>query len=557
MSDMDMGVDSTTASVHYVNEAGVSEDVMADIQKNQEIASAISNWMQRATSSRNSRSYDVFQRSKYQGNDHIFAQMGQCAAAVENDDVLSTLSDTLESLFFQRMRFEMDDEDQEDIWNQIAADIDFDTRFKQFFREVFKVSQCYVGIWWQRKTYRVRTPVLQEGDIDPATGKQVERGPGNRQKKKRFEVIAPTAMTVFDPTKVVPVGNMMFGNERFAYIATKDESDAFEAVMSGDAVDPTVLQLLEGRYQPSEADKKSLGDIGIDIKNLWLFKKDSLFRFTATKADYERFAPVRLKTILEVLDMKQHLRASDRATLIGSTNFIVVIKKGSEKYPARQGEIDNLQEQARVVSRMPILVGDHRLSVEIVTPKLDHTLSAERHWALDSRLVFRAVQSLSPTQQSWAERSAGSNVSEHSRVVALGLESKRSNMVRVLQRRVFAVAMEKNPDQFTEMPHIAFSPKRVTLSLDHNFLNSILKLRDRGDMSRESLLEEVDYDQDVEARRRLQEREVYDPIFQTAVPHSAPGANPFTDGQKGGRPPGVEEENPRAQKGTGEGGKDA
>lgn len=534
---------STPPRVSYVNEAGIPEEVAESVVRSQDVASAIESWMKKTNIPRG-RQYDVFQRNKWSGVDHIFAQMGQAAAAVENDDILSTLADTIEGLAFQKMRFEMDDEDQQDIWNQIARDLNMDEFLKKMWRELFKTSQVYVGVWWDRRSYTVRTPAIQEGDIDPETGKPVDNpGKGNRKRKKRFDVIVPSALTVFDPTKVIPVGNLMFGRERFAYHASRDEHDAFESVMSGQAIDETILRLIERKYEPGRGEAGVLGDLGVDADRLWLFKKQTCFRHTLTRADYERFASVRLKSVLEVLDMKQHLRASDRATLIGSTNFIVVIKKGSDKHPARQAEIDNLKEQARVVARMPILVGDHRLQVDIVTPSREHTLDEDRYWALDSRLVFRALQSFSPSALSSGQNS--SQVSELSRVVALGMESRRHQMARTLESDLFATAVDLNPSQLDERPKLAFTPKRITLQIDAQFIKAILELRDRGDISRETMLEEVDYDQDVEAMRRMREKMVYDPVFQSQVPHSSPDSNPFADGRSGGRPPGKTETQPR------------
>ena len=54
--------------------------------------------------------------------------MSQCAWAVENDDILSTLADVVEGLMWQKMRFELFDRDQQDMWNQWAAEVNLDGR---------------------------------------------------------------------------------------------------------------------------------------------------------------------------------------------------------------------------------------------------------------------------------------------------------------------------------------------------------------------------------------------------------------------------------------------
>jgi hypothetical protein len=552
-------VTGTTPSVHYVNEAGVSEDVVDDLKTNREIASVIEKWSQ-SLSANAPQSVDMFNRARWQTAKHIFTEMSQCAWAVENDDILSTLADVVEGLMFQKCRFELYDVDQQDIWAQWGKEVDLDSRLREIAREIFKVSQVYVGLWWEKRIYNVRDNPIQE-TIDEfqavekekraAEAKQnaeltgmpappappvedVKKG-GNRKRKKKFPVEVPTAITTFEPCKVVPVGQLMFGRERFAYVATRDEHDAFASVLSGDVVDGTVLQLIERKYEPTAQDRVACGELGVDHSRLWLFKKDACFRHTLTKASYERFAPVRLKPILPILEMKSHLRNSDRATLIGNTNFIVVITKGTDKLPAKPSEITNLQEQARVIARLPVLVGDHRLHVEIVAPLTDNTLIESRWQTLDSRLVFKALMTFSPVTQ--GGNSGGAGVSEMSRVVSKGMESRRHMIVRSLERHVFQMILDRNESVLDEAPSLEFTPKRITLDFNADVIGQILKVRDRGDISRETMLEELDYDQDAEVLRRARERAMYDDVFNSATPHASPTQQPFQPGQPGQQQP--------------------
>lgn len=575
MSDFDTGADDfgsgggvleSTPSISYINEAGVPEETVEVIRGMREVASVIEKWSRSlAEGEINSPTADLFNRGRWAGATHKFAVMDQVSRAVEHDDILSTLADVMEALAFQKTRFEMLDDDQEDMWNQWAADVDLDTRLREQFRELFKVSQFYVGLWWERKVYSVRDKSIEDvlDDVkqqmdekeqeehereleryealpadqkfNPETGGGMQKplpplpvrtkGRGNRTRKKKFPVLVPTAITIFEPTKVVPVGNMMFNRERFAYIASDGENQAFTQVMAGDVVDDQVLRLMERKYEPPKGEAQYLESMGINPQRLWLFKADAVFRHTLTKAPYERFAPIRLEAILPILDMKNHLRASDRASLVGNTNFIVVIKKGTDKLPAKAAEIQNLQEQAKVVARMPILVGDHRLSVEIVSPALDNTLIESRWEVLDSRLVFKALGTFQPTIQGGMGSSSG--VSEMSRVVARGIENRRHEMIRTLEKAIFKAVVDKNEGVLDERPTLAFTPKRVSLDFNTDVIQAILKLRDRGDLSRETMLEEVDFDQDVEVLRRAREKAIYDETFTSSVPHGSPEANPF------------------------------
>lgn len=600
-------------SIHYVNESGLRDEELeewfesrAGRHARNEIASVIEKWSQSLSGAHQRVTLDVFNRHRWEGANHIHALMSQCAWAVENDDILSTLADVLEGLMWQKCRFELFDDDQQSVWNQWATDVNLDACLRQMAREEFKVSQFYVGLWWERKTYRVQDDSIENSIKDfeaerekldyenrvkarkefialnggnpdfveppeiPDPSENTSSGRGNRRRRKEYQLLVPTEMTIFDPTKVMPVGTTMFNRERFAYIADRGEDVAFQEVLRGEIVDDTVLRLIESKYQPTEKDRQHCADIGVDPNRLWLFRRDAVFRHTLTKSQYERYAALRLKPALELLEMKGHLRASDRAALIGNTNFIVVITKGSDKLPAKPSEIANLQEQARVIARLPVLIGDHRLKVEIVSPPIDHTLQQSRWEVLDARLVFQALRSYAPVVQ--GGNSSGTGVSEMSRVIAKGLENRRHMILRSIEKNVFRQIMERNQGvvDWNEMPSLSFTPKRITLDVSADIIQQVLKLRDRGDISRETTLEELDYDQDVEVLRRAQERVLYDRVFESTTPHSSPMSNPYATPQpptpggggaqngdapnvgpngqprtEGGRPTGVKEDQPR------------
>lgn len=567
------------AHMTYINEAGVEEDVLNQLRNNSDIANAIEKWSQSLAHGGEQATPSSFRSrssAQYKGT---FGHMSECAWAVENDDILSTLADVVESLSFQKVHFELFDTEQQDVWNQWAAMVDLDTVLRQASRELFKVSQVYIGMLWEKKIVEVRKDRISdtvkqlaleeeedrkreglEGDAPESEKPEKPKGPGRGKyvRPKRFPLELPTQLTIFDPTKIVPVGGLMFGRERFAYVASRNENEAFPSVMSGDVPDATVREMIQGKYTPSEGERAEFQELGIDPSRLWLMRQGAVFRHTLTRASYERFAPVRLKSALPILEMKGHLRNSDRASLVGNTNFIIVITKGTDKLPARAGEIENLQAQASVIARLPVLVGDHRLNVEIISPVLDNTLIESRWEVLDSRLVFKALQTFQPTIQ--GGNSSG-GIKEAARVVARGLESRRHMLVRALERHIFREVLERNEGtQLEESPSLGFSPKRIALDYSHEVIAQILKLRDRGDISRETMLEELDYDQEVEVLRRARERLVHDPVFQSQTPHSSPTSNPYgtaapgqqnnigPNGQprtEGGRPSGVTEDEPR------------
>lgn len=91
-------------------------------------------------------------------------------------------------------------------------------------------------------------------------------------------------------------------------------------------------------------------------------------------------------------DREDGLFLTESMVVTHNTNFILVITKGTDQLPAQAAEISNLQAMVRTIARVPVLVGDHRLNVEIVTPKLDSTLRAERWNTIDGRITGRLYQ---------------------------------------------------------------------------------------------------------------------------------------------------------------------
>jgi hypothetical protein len=320
----------------------------------------------------------IFMRDRYITPQKPYDQMRLAYDAANTDDIVAGVCETTESLAFSGMDFFALEQDEQDVYNQIAAKIDLDSRMREIWRDLFIVSQAYIAIWWERQTFKVRGKTL-----------------GGNRRRRDFSVMAPSELTLLDPLKIVPVGSTLFGRERLAYIATADESLEFDAIVGDNAPrnDEIVKRLVTGRYEPSRLEVREFETLGVpNARNLWLLNPENVFRHTLTRPAYERLAPVRMKSVFELLDMKAQLRQMERAYLLGNTNFIVVITKGTDTLPAKPEEVANLQTVVRSLARVPVLVGDHRLNVEIVTPKLDNTLKAERWNTIDSRISGRLLQ---------------------------------------------------------------------------------------------------------------------------------------------------------------------
>lgn len=302
------------------NETDVaSSQISAALQNTPEVA-ALVRWGQQLQR----RQGGIFERDKYVCPDSPFEQMKVAYDAARDDDVVAGVIEMSEALSFGRLDFDADNEDEENVLQQIAEDVQLADHMRSMWRELFTVSQAYVAVWWGKKDYKVKGK--SEG--------------GKKRKKVYTGLNVPIGVSLLDPLKIVPVGNFMFGREQLAYIAADElEVDTINDVLAGtNTSDLIVDRIIKGKYRPSEREKSILSNLDIDAERLFLLDPDTVWRVTDTRSSYERFANIRMKSVFELLDLKRQLREMDRAHLIGGTNFIILVKKGTDDLPAKPQE---------------------------------------------------------------------------------------------------------------------------------------------------------------------------------------------------------------------------
>lgn len=520
--DVEIDDEDGWSSVDIINDSGVPLDhaaVIEHIRKSPEVA-ALTTWASTVQGRGNvaRRRGTIVDRDRYLSPKNIFGQFDVARTASKEDDIVSGWLEVTEGLAFSKMTMEAEDSDKEDVWNQIARELDLDSRFREMWRELLIYSQFVIATYWGKKTFKVRGTNKNTG---------VKR-------KKSITVNMPLGLTILDPVKVVPVGSLMFNRERLAYYAEREESEHITRVLAGEEEDPLIKELFIGPYTLTDEDRRMLKDNGcLDRSHGELFyelRPDRVFRHTSTRSQYDPFADVRMRSIFELLDLKAQLRQMDRVFLVAGTNFIILIKKGSDQHPATQTEVNALAGYAKTLARIPMLVGDHRLSVEIVTPKSESTLAPERYNAIDARIVARLYQIL--FLGAFSAGAKGDDSLKLVRMIARGLESKRHMIKRTVEKHILRRIVEENPDVFDDIADLRFTPKRVALDFDPNMANFILSLAERGDLSRETLLSEYDFDQDEEFRKRKREAdEGLDDVFKTKIPFSSPQNQPFNSGE--------------------------
>lgn len=491
-------------------EASLAEGM--DVRLPSQISRALASWAEDTKSK--GRARGLFHADKYVTPGNIYDQMSVAYDALD-DDVVGNVADVSEAMAFQKVTFETaGDKDQENIWGQIGRDLDLDAFVRTMWRELFTTSVCYPVKWWGTKTYRVKEKREQ------------------RAARKEYKLTVPTALGFLDPTRVVPVNPDPFGGNQLAWIL-EDEDEPQDDLFAG--------SLFLGTYAPSQAEAQKLEKEDIKTDKLVLLNPQYVWQHSLTKSPFERWSRVRLKSIFPLLDLKHQLREMDRAFLLGGINFIVLVTRGTDQIPTTKKEVDATTAQVRAQSKSPVIVSDHRIKIEIITPDIEHVLNESKWDVIDQRILARLWGMFTmPSDTGNKETSMTMG-----RVIARGLASRRYMMKRSIERNVIKATNEHplNKD-FDEDTFLEFAPRRMELEFDPTVVTMIQSLRDRGDMSRETVLTEFGFDQALEASRREYEDERYSGTFDPVnVPFDSPNkGNPDKSGRDGGRPTGSKEE---------------
>lgn len=496
------------------NESGIDDALIVSDGSVREVAKQLTEWVGRAQKAASSQG--MFDRNAYAPPNNFYDELRAARRAVEEDDIVGGVADVTESFAFQIVKWEGRDADVADIFNQWSAEINLDGIVRKMWREQFGQSQFVVAMEWGQRTYKVR-------------GK-TEAG---NERKGRYNLTVPVKIRVIDAARVVPVGHSPLGDDWLAWCATQEDVNVWMASRSRAIIDPLMQQFFLGTYTPSDEEKGELSQLGVDTSNLLLMNPEMVWRHTLTKPDYKRFPDLRMKTIFKLLDMKQQLLNADRAMLIGAANYILLIRKGTDDLPAKKQELENLKENYNFIAKIPVIISDHRLEVDIIAPKTDFVLQQERYDVIDTRLLMRLLGTLSPGARGQRNET---NVTI-SRAVARTIENRRHMLRRDIESRV-ARAIMQHPNNAArldgkEAPSLVYVPRNVALDVDPETIKSMMSLRSRWEISRETILEFFGLDQAVEHQRRLTEEALYDDDFHTVTPFDSPENNP-----EGGRPTG-------------------
>lgn len=484
-----------------MNTTMVSTGEIAGDPQVQKLAREISRWVD---DTRTPSRGGMFDRHTYTPPNNPYDQMRSARHAVLEDDIVGGIADVTESIAFSGgLKWEAEDADDADVFNQIAADLNLDNTIRTMWREAFTLDQFVAVKLWGYSDYTVRGTTTK----------------GN-QRKKRYRVWCPQRITILNSEHVVPIGVGPLRDDALAWNANPSEIFNFEAADRGDVIDPLMTEFFTGLYTPGDAEKVELSSWGVYGERLLAMNPAWVFRHCHNRPDYAKFPDLRMRSVFPLLDLKRQLMASDRAALIGAANYILLIRKGSDAAPATQTEVDHLKQNYNFLAKLPVIISDHRLEIDVIAPRLDFVLKQDAYDVLDNKILMRVLAAFLPPKMRTFDPPSFNDL------IATSLQNRRHMIKRTLERELAKAIVEhpKNVGLFSGKPSLVFTPRTVSIGIDDAVMSALLALRTQREISRDTILEHLGLDEATEAQRLEYEAEFYDDIFKTQIPFASPAA---------------------------------
>lgn len=464
-------------------------------------------------------------RAKFQTPKNVLEEIILARDLAErDDDVASTIGMMLAMAFGEGMMHTHEDEVTVALFDKIAKHTNLDLSFQEIYRELLIASQVVTVALFTRTELQIK--------------------PQGADRSRTRDIIAPL-IGVLPSEQIRVLDDDTFRTGTLAYKPATGAQEQWLREFFAPATSPgrkaemrrenPVLTslLVEQRILEGE---DTQGFMAVDQPDpaygneVYVLNPRMVDRSTFPKGAAKYPRPLMTRDF-SLLEAKRLLNIMDHALLQGGSNFLVVAKKGSDERPAMPEEISNLHQVVRRASASGVIIGDHRLSIEIITPDLEELLNAQKRGML-GRKIATALLRLPAFSE---EKGGGQAVLKDAEIVSRVIHSDRRLVRRHVENNIYDDVVERNPTQFQSGPASIWFPKIVLQGLQY-FTDLVLKLRDRGDISRRSAVQAggFDYDAEVQARRR----EKPDDRIMTApvVPFS--GAGGGGQDPQGGRPPG-------------------
>lgn len=444
--------------------------------------------------------------------------------AERDDDIGAAIGSMIALAFSEGWRNLHPDEVELGLFDKAAKRMKLATVFKELYRE-YLISSSMTSVAAYVSAPESFTP---EG----------------ADRARTRNLVAPR-VGVLPAEQIRIVGNDMFGTGTLAYkpstgsqerwleeFFSASTSPARKAEMRRE--DPVLTSLLLEQVEMNETEAPTYVADTVDQgwgKKVYRLNPRMVHRTTMPKGAWKYPRPL-LTRDFALLEAKRMLNLMDYALLQGGSNFLVIAKKGSKEQPGKPAEISNLRDQIRRASRTGVLVGDHRVAVEIITPDLKELLNASKRNLIGRKLANGLLRVPEAEEDTGGEGSKA-RMSIVTRVVT----EDRNDVRRHIEDSEYERVYERNG--LSRAATIWF-PK--LLMSDTEFWDYVMKMRDRGDISRQTAVEVGGWDYATEVQKRKREKPDDKIMVPAEVPFSG-GGGPQDTG--GGRPPGGSPDNGR------------
>jgi hypothetical protein len=447
--------------------------------------------------------------------------------AERDDDVAPAIEMLLAAAFADGYQNQHPDEQIEHTFEKLTEDMGLRRVLMEFYREWLISYQINSVTIFTRASYDIRpegtTRVLTRNVASPLCG-------------------------VLPAENIRVLGDDLFGNAALAYVPEGELAEWLQRYF-GSSTTPAKKAEMR-RLNPVRAalfvEKVNIADenMRLDLFNTgadaYRLNPAMVARSTAAKGVWPYPRPPMTRN-LPLLEAKRLLNIMDHALLQGGTNYIIVAKKGSKEQPALQPEIDNLREVVKRASRTGVLIGDHRVEIEIVTPDLSELLNPAKRAMIGHKLstaLLRVPQ--------FAGDDKGQSVVTFTELLQRVVTSDRSMVRDHIHDNVWSKVMSRNQAVFGRADRPGLWFPRIILQGFQFFTDYLLKMYDRGDLPRKWMVEFGGFDYEAAIAQKKRENDNnHDQIFQPpAVPFSSPQNGP------GGGSPGPQDQNPGPGRGN-------
>jgi hypothetical protein len=515
------------------NRTGLSDELVAHAVETYWIENASVLGQQPSTFQTYANDGSLLARSKFQTPRDVIDEIKLARDLAErDDDVAAVMGAMIAVAFSDGMENFHEDEKTTRVFNEVCRNANMDRALKEMYREYLIAGQFTTVSLFTRELVNISDP-----------------GSANSRKVG----IAAPMIGVLPSECIRPLGNDLFGDAELGYVPEDERLRRWLEEFFNDATtparkaemrreDPVTAAMFTGR-------EKIDNDYDLFGPHTYVYKLNERMahRTCMPKGAWPHPRPP-LTRDFALLEAKRLLNIMDFALLQGGSNFIVVAKKGTDERPALPEEITNLTDVVRRASKSGVIVGDHRLSFEIITPDLGELLNPEKRKLIGRKLAMALLRLPEPGVDNAGQEGVRADVEILSRVIT----SDRHEIKRHVERYVYDETATRNPQQIKNGAPKLWFPK-IILQGTQYFTDYVLKLRDRGDIPRKFAVEAAGFDWEagVAQRKRENADNIDETMAPATVPFSSPDAGPQDNNE--GRPAGSGPNNgaPNARPGTG------